>query len=341
MKSLSFLTLFMLLFSFTALAVKGTYAPKEFELPQTCKLTISVEVDGQVRQGICTASFVGKKTFTTAEHCEKAVTENLFLLESKKVTEAPYFQCPGSEKKYSVSPTTYPMKDTRYPEHQDIALLKVEEDIPNLKAMSIPTSGGHIAKLLEDPTKCYINGYGQDNENKSGTLHAAQVVEWDAKPAGFFGGSTEAFKLTKNYADHGDSGGPMYCFDGKNPVLVGVVHGGQNGGGFSTIEKFTKALDWINLVKDSEKPDVQKFNSILKIEDRCSAVDECFAKLNSTAKLSADMKKIFDKVFTNVKSIKNQMVKGENLEEKTIEEAWKSIDEEWKKNNCYNVLYPD
>lgn len=323
----------------TAHAVKGTYASKTHELPQSCKLTFSAEVNGKIFNAICSASFIGNKTFSTAEHCEKYINDHLMLLESKKVKEAPYFECPGVERKIFVK-ETFPIQDARMTEGFDLALMKVDDELPEIKPLSLPKSKEEVSALLKDPTKCFVNGYGRDNEEKSGTLRAIQVVEWDAKPVGVPGVTTESFKLTKNYAQSGDSGGPMFCYDGDRPVLVGVVHGGRGDENYSIIEKITQGLDWMYFVKDNTSPDMRSFRSFIKMEDKCAAVIECFNKLESAAALSHDLKNILKILTTDLQQMKSGLTQGRGLDLKKIDSTWEAFDSAWENQNCYEVLYP-
>lgn len=339
MKNFTLFTIFILLVVPHAHAVKGTYASKEHELAQSCKLTFSAEVNGKIFNAICTASFIGNKTFSTAEHCEKYISDHFALLESKKVKEAPYFECPGVERKIFVK-EAFPIKDARLTEGFDLALMKVDDPLPEVSPLALPKTKDEIAELLKDPTKCFVNGYGRDNENKSGTLRAIQVVEWDAKPIGVPDVTTESFKLTKNYAQNGDSGGPMYCYQGERPILVGVVHGGRGDEDYSIIEKITQGLDWMYFIRDSESPDMKKFRSFVQMEEKCAAVIECFNKLESAAALSHDLKNILKILTSNLTGMKAQLSQGKSLDSKEIDETWDAFDAEWQKNNCYEVLYP-
>lgn len=335
----SFFLFLGLFISVNAQAVKGEYASKEHELPQSCKLTFSAEVNGKIYDAICTASFIGNKTFSTAEHCEKYINDHLMLLESKKVKEAPYFECPGIKRKIFVK-ETFPIKDARLSEGFDLALMKVDDEVPEIKPLSLPKTKGEVEDLLKDPKKCYVNGYGRDNEGKSGTLRAIQVVEWDARPFGVPGVTTQSFKLMKNYAQSGDSGGPMYCYDGERPVLVGVVHGGRGDEDYSIIEKITEGLDWMYFVKDNPSPEIQDFRSFIRMEDKCAAVIECFNKLESAAALSQDLKNILKVLTTDLQKMKFQLSQGKGLDMKQIDSTWEAFDSEWEKQNCYEVLYP-
>ncbi len=327
----------LLLISSYAHAIKGTYSSKDSELPQTCKLTFQVVKEGKTYHAICTATYIGQGSFTTAEHCHGPVEEQLARLENKEIDEAPWYECPGIKRKIPVK-ISYPIERAGYIEKQDIAVMKVDDELKELAPMDLPKSAEEIENLLKDPTKCYISGYGVDNDDKSGTLRSAQVVEWD-KNAGIYGGSTYGFKLTKNYAQFGDSGGPLFCYDGKRPVLVGVTSDGRASLGYSISEKLSQALGWIKYVKASSNPESDQFKNFVKVEEKCTAVEECFAKLQSAAKLSADMKKIFEKLSSDLKNVKTDMAEGK-LEKKKFEEVWDGIDAEWRNNNCYEVLYP-
>jgi hypothetical protein len=89
-----------IIISFSAFAIKGEYT-NDHDLPSTCKLTFFVKREGKILVGTCSGSFIGNKTFITAEHCYDDVVSNQEDFNSHELPQNSFFTCPGSEKNMS------------------------------------------------------------------------------------------------------------------------------------------------------------------------------------------------------------------------------------------------
>lgn len=308
MKRLILLSLFI---TAPLYAIKGEYASSEFELPQSCRLTIPITQNGEEKWGLCSGTYVGNKTFVTAEHCHKYIIQS----STSGAKELPYFQCPGIEKKFPLNlEALYPMRDTKHKERLDIAIIKVEEDIDGLRPMILPTSKEEVEELIAKNENCYINGYGIDNDNKSGTLRAAKTVNISKSTSIIYQTSTQSMTLRENYTQNGDSGGAMYCINSSGEkIFVGVSDAGKKD--FSTVEKISSILDWINNAKSSDTFDSEKFNALLEVQNSCVDLSKCILAKNNTA-LTRDIAAIIEKASLSLK----------NEGEKNVDELYKIVD---------------
>jgi Trypsin len=330
----------LFLISYPALAIKGEYADKSHELASTCKLVLKIfdPVKNKVLSGLCSSSFVGKKSFLTAAHCLSDTNQALSDHKKGLVPEAPYFQCPQSETHYPLI-STVDISSGGNGSDYDFGMIKVK-DSPSIPEIRSPASTQEADELLQDMTKCFINGYGLDNEEKYGTLRAAQVIDLDTKPLSL-GSAPPMVRVKKNFGDHGDSGGPMYCNGKDGPVLIGVIHGKQKSSiQFSDIHRVDKVTDWLSYHRNNENSSNEKFAKIARLEETCQSIDECFAKLEGAAKLSKDMSLILKALNKNVRDVKSKAVAGNEVTQKELDKSWDEMIEVWEKQDCYKVLYP-
>lgn len=335
MKGIAFI---LLIFSMPLWAVKGQYV-EGHDLTSTCKLTFYVKQDNKILTGTCSASFIGNKTFVTAEHCYEDVSQNLQMVRSQEMNQGSFFTCPGSEKKYTAS-NLFPMKNSGLSELQDIAIIKVEEEV-SVGPIKIPKSAEELETLLSDKQNCYISGYGLDNENKYGVLKTARITNIENKPLDIFSsGSRYRVRLRENYADHGDSGGPLYCEGKDGAVLIGVVHGGMKGAIFSDIEKLSVGLDWLNFHKNYDVKDEELFRKVVSTTDMCESLTRCSETLKKINELTADTDKVISVLLKQTGEIRAQIDYGGELNSVTLNDLWEEMIREWEKNNCFKKLYP-
>jgi V8-like Glu-specific endopeptidase len=335
MKSLFLLTLL----STSAFAVKGEYI-QGHDLASTCILTFFVKKGEKVLTGTCSGSFIGNKTFVTAEHCYDEVAHNSEKFQSQQLPQKSFFTCPGSEKKYQVQ-NLFPMKNSRSSEWQDLALIKVEESV-DAPPIQLPKSADEIENALKDKENCYMSGYGLDNEDKYGVLKTARVASLENSPKDLFSvGSTQRVRLRENYTDHGDSGGPLYCKTPNGTILIGAVHGGVKGVKFNDVEKINAALDWINYHKDNANSNEDTFQRVMINSDLCQNLIECSEAMKKLNALSGDVEKVMSKLIKKSDAYKMEVLLGGETLVVKMEEVWEEMIKQWEKNDCYKKLYPD
>lgn len=333
---------FFLLYTLStyAFAIKGKYAAKEEELASSCKLVFQIWDNEKKKalNGLCSASFIGKKSFLTSKHCFGDTAQAIKDHTNGK-TEAPYFQCPEKSTKYSLA-SLINIDSAGFDTNYDLGIIKVskEVEIPEIK---LPTSSLEVEELLKDKSKCFINGYGYDNDGKYGVLKAAQVIEMDTNPLQIDIGAAPSIRIRKNVGVHGDSGGPMYCRTKDGPKLVGLIYGKKAGDvEYTDINRIDKVTDWINYHLNNENSSNDIFRQLRKLSERCEAVETCFTKLESAAKLSKEMSSIIKKLNEEVLTMKISAQSGESHDQKKIDQKWDQIIDVWEKNDCYKVLYP-
>jgi hypothetical protein len=328
-----------LFFSTSALAVKGDYV-QGHDLNSTCRLTFFVKKGEKVLTGTCTGSFIGNKTFVTAEHCYDNVSVNSEKYQSQQLPQNSFFTCPGSEKKYQVK-NLFPMKNSRLSEWQDLALIKVEESV-DAQPLQLPKSSDEIESALKDKDNCYMSGYGLDNEEKYGILKTARVSSLENNPKDPFSvGSTQRVRLRENYPDHGDSGGPLYCKTPNGTILIGAVHGGVKGAKFNDVEKINAALEWINFHKDNEDSNEETFKRVMINSDLCQNLLECSEAMRKLNLLTDDVDKVMTKLIKQNADYKMELLRGGEKSVVKLELIWEELIKQWEQNSCYKKLYPD
>ena len=335
MKILLLLTAFI---STSVLAIRGETI-QGHDLASTCKLTFYVKQDAKVLVGTCTGSFIGKKTFITAEHCFEDVAKNQELFHKKLIPDSSFFTCPGSDKKYEVQ-DLFPNKFSGLDEMQDMAIMKVKNDV-DANPISLPKSPEAMELALIDKEHCYISGYGLDNEEKYGVLKTARLTQVDNRPLDLFNsGSRHRVRLSQNYADHGDSGGPLYCETDQGPVLIGVVHGGIQGTKFSDIEKLSITLDWISFHRDHGDKNEDMFKLVNRTGSMCKSLVECSEALKKINQLTTDTDKIMVQLMKQTQDQRTQILYGGEKSDVKLKDLWNEMIKQWEKNDCYNKLYP-
>lgn len=327
-----------LLISFSAFAIKGEYV-QGHDHPSTCKLTFYIQKHGKVLTGTCSGSFMGNKTFMTAEHCYDDVVINHDQLKAKQVAENSFFTCPGSDKKHVVK-DLFPMKNGRFNELQDLAMLKVEEDL-DIPVLALPKSAEEIETALKDKDNCYISGYGLDNDDKYGVLKTARVSDLEQRPRDIFSaGSSQRVRLRGNYADHGDSGGPLYCETPKGTILVGVVHGGVKGIKFGDIEKVNEVIDWIAYHRDHANSSEELFKQVMINVDLCQSIQQCSDALKKISQLTSDTDKIMQQLLKQSADQRTEVLYGGEKSDVKLKDLWEHMIKEWERNDCFKKLYP-
>lgn len=334
------LTLFTYLVSLNALAIKGEYIKKEVQ--STCRIEAKVPCDKNeagVCTGTCSATYVGKNKVMTADHCrlmvERSNDSNLICPNGKKVV---------IQKSKSSS---YPKG--KYDQSQDIAFLSLGSD-PEVPAMEIVHSETEFNRLISHPENCYLAGYGLDNDEKYGKLKVANVKEVESKNVkrtsnGFYYYAVpEQVKLKQNYADHGDSGGSLFCEEEGKQILMGVLQGGTKGQAWSFSEKLVQARDWMEYVLGPYGEKMELFNVYKNQFGFCNAVSSCLNNLKKTSDFSIDTFKVIVKLFEqyNRKSIQsiNYSIEGQTQYDEQIKQINANIDQ-WSALHkmCYGELY--
>ena len=333
MRILLYLTVFV---STSVLAIKGETLLGH-DLASTCKLTFYVKEGPKVMIGTCTGSFLGNKTFITAEHCFDDVIKNQELNHKKELTQTSFFTCPGSDKKYDVK-ELFPMKNSGLDEQQDMALMKVSTEV-DAQPISLPSSPEAMEEALKDKENCYISGYGLDNEEKYGVLKTARLAVVDNRPLDLFNsGSSHRVRLSKNYADHGDSGGPLYCETPQGPVLIGVVHGGIKGIKFSDIEKLSITLEWINFHRNNVETNEDLFKLVNRTSSMCKFLEECSEALKKINQLTADTDKIMNLLMKQTQDQRTEILYHGEKSDVKLKDLWEEMIKQWEKNDCYQKI---
>lgn len=314
---MKFLILVTLIISHSAFAIKGEYADAKEQLDSSCILTFKFfdKSKNKVSEGLCSSSFIGKKSFITADHCLKNVTR---AMDDLKITkEAPYLKCPGSPTRHSVKRIKDPA-GARLGNDFDIGLIQVESEV-KAEALALPASKAEADSLFKDPSRCFINGYGYDNEDKYGTLRAAQTTEVDP--------SATYLKIRGNTGVHGDSGGPMFCRsqpDGK-PVLVGVIHGAMVTS-YTEIHRVDPITDWIKYHQNGINTSNERFGELNQMLENCSIIENCVA-----SKLSQETGVVIKKLNAQLKTIKANEVNGQVANQKELDSIWDKMMAIWEK----------
>jgi hypothetical protein len=335
MKALFFFSFFI---TTSVFAIKGETI-EGHDLSSTCKLTFYVKQEAKVLVGTCTGSFLGNKTFITAEHCFEDVLKNQELNHKKELIQTSFFTCPGSDKKYEVK-ELFPMKNSGLEEQQDMALMKVTTDV-EAKPISLPTSSDAMEEALKEKQNCYISGYGLDNDEKYGVLKTARLAEVDNRPLDLFNsGSSYRVRLSKNYADHGDSGGPLYCETTQGPVLIGVVHGGIKGIKFSDIEKLSISLEWITFHRDHVETNEDLFKLVNRSSSMCKSLQDCSDALKKINQLTADTDRIMAQLMKETQDQRAEILYHGEKSNVKLNDLWEEMIKQWEKNDCYKKLYP-
>lgn len=327
-----------LIISFSAFAIKGEYI-QDHDLSSTCKLTFFVKQEGKILTGTCTGSFIGNKTFITAEHCYDDVATNQEMFKSQQLPQNSFFTCPGSDKKYVVK-NLFPMKNSHLNELQDMAIIKVEDEV-DAKSIALPKSSEEIETALKDTKNCYVSGYGLDNDEKYGVLKTARVTNLENHPKDIFSvGSSQRVRLRENYADHGDSGGPLYCETPTGTILMGVVHGGVKGVKFGDIEKINAALDWMAYHRDHVDSSEELFNQLMINTDLCHSLGKCSDAMKKISQLTSDADKIMMKLLKQSEEQRVEVLYGNEKSKVKLDDLWEEMIKEWQRNDCFKKLYP-
>jgi hypothetical protein len=324
------------LVSTSVLAIKGETLLGH-DLASTCKLTFYVKEGPKVMVGTCTGSFLGNKTFITAEHCFDDVFKNKELNHKKELSQTSFFTCPGSDKKYDVK-ELFPMKNSGLDEQQDMALMKVSTEV-DAQPIALPSSPEAMEEALKDKDNCYISGYGLDNEEKYGVLKTARLADVNNRPLDLFNsGSSHRVRLSKNYADHGDSGGPLYCETPKGTVLIGVVHGGIKGIKFSDIEKLSISLEWINFHRNNVETNEDLFKLVNRTSSLCKSLEECSEALKKINQLTADTDKIMNLLMKQTQDQRTEILYHGEKSDVKLKDLWDEMIKQWEKNDCYQKI---
>ena len=327
-----------IIISFSAFAIKGEYI-NDHDLSSTCKLTFFVKREDKILVGTCSGSFIGNKTFITAEHCYDDVVSNQEDFKSHELPQNSFFTCPGSEKKYVIK-NLFPMKNSRLNELQDIAMMKVEDEV-DAKSISLPKSSEEAESALKDTKNCYISGYGLDNDDKYGVLKTARVANLENHPKDIFSvGSSQRVRLRENYADHGDSGGPLYCETPSGTILMGVAHGGVKGVKFGDIEKINEALEWIAYHRDHVYSSEELFRQLMVNTDLCHSLGQCSDAMKKIGALASDTDKIMMKLIKKSDQERIEILFGGEKSNVKLLDLWEEMIKEWQRNDCFKKLYP-
>ncbi|MFZ4713697.1 MAG: trypsin-like serine protease [Bacteriovoracaceae bacterium] len=328
----------LLLFSFQAFAIKGEYVDSR-KAGFTCKLTLKARVEGEIREVICTGSFIGNKTFSTADHCLKDVKNQEILFNQKAVTEKAFFTCPDSETHYPVK-DIFSFSDSGHSEYQDLGLLKVENEVSAPKVL-IPDSSEEIETALNDSKNCFIAGYGLDNDNLYGVLKVAQLKNSENKPIDIHHlGSSYRIRLTKNFADHGDSGGPLYCETKRGMILIGATHGGLIGDTFSDTEKLNQSLDWVKYLTSKNNGSDEFFRKYQRIIENCESMALCLNKMKEVGVLTTQVNDVLQIFFAQTRTIRSEVTMGKDVAMTDLDSLWDVFSKQWDGNDCFKKLYP-
>jgi hypothetical protein len=328
----------LLMLVFSAWAIKGEYAPKKFQLPSTCLLKFSIIEKGQTLSGSCSASFLGNKTFITAEHCHKSLETSFSQGTEINGPELPVVICaPDAPVKLSY---THSVNGLGLDHSQDIALFKVEKN-PTIDPIKLAKDSPEIDQLMTN-NDCYINGYGLDNDNKHGVLRAAKVKAFQPKVFSLFGTNNPSmFQIGGgNSADHGDSGGPSFCLDKKGkPVLTGIIHGTDKGSSFTKIERISQVKTLIDFYLNSPTPDLELLKQANKTSNLCTNVMTCLDIMKKSGQLTQDVGNVIAALVQQNEINYSKMVKGQNVELNSFTQTWEEMKNFYVDQGCYEIVY--
>lgn len=327
-----------LLITGSAFGIEGKYASAEKELRSTCKLVFQVwDVDKKkIAAGICSSSFIGNKSFLTAEHCHDTVEQAQADYKNKLTKTQPYFQCPGSEKQYKVL-QTQGFRTSGQAVAQDLGVMKVKEAI-NIRPVELPADAEEANELLAKNKDCFLSGYGYDNDQKYGTLKAASVDTVDVNK------NSPKATIRGNLGVHGDSGGPVYCITDRGPVVVGVIQGGLRGIRATDVDKITTSLTWLVHGRNSKKTVLDSDKEVSLYEDiteTCESVNQCRDKMVEAHKLTKDLEAVIKKLNEQVEVLGVKIKDPEGPGRVQLEKTWKDLVAVWEKEGCYKVIYPE
>ena len=325
-----------LLFTIKSLfAITGNYSSSEFELPSTCKIKFQYkQYDGKKVSGLCSSSFIGHDKFITADHCKEDIWNNL----GQADMPPPMVECPG-EKSFEIERTFNP-SNSGFTNFQDVLLVQTKKKVEGIEAVKIPRDKNHINELLGSKENCYINGYGIDNEGKYGVLKSAQITDMNLKPSTFGQESSgKVVRINGNLGVHGDSGGPLFCKEGKDAYLAGIIHGSITGADFTDIERIDQYIDWLNHIALSGNVDEDFYKAWYGSLGTCESVNKCYDEIQKLGQLTEDVTKIVSKIEENyVRALKDS--KSVNPDKNSAEYLHDSLIEFWTQFDCYNKLYP-
>lgn len=335
MRAILFLCIFI---PTSVFAVKGEYADEQFELKSSCKLKFFAEQAGEILSGTCTASYMGNKSFVTAEHCQDSLIRSFMLSSRENGPEKPYVICDGGEK---IPLTRSDKLDGNSLDYaQDIAFFKTESD-PKVSPIKMASSTEQVNDMMEN-NECYFNGYGLDNDDKHGELRAAKVKSFNAKVFSLFGGSNPfMFEIGGgNTADHGDSGGPVYCLNDKGePIHMGVIHGNEKGSSYTKVERVTQSPELVQFYLNNENPNMDMIKKGIRVKTMCEDMLKCSNAMKELGGLSSDVGDIVSVLSKQTSSIFTNIVQGENVELQTIDQLWDELYKFWDTQDCYDKLY--
>jgi hypothetical protein len=325
-------------------AIKGKYSENNSE--SICKLSFEVPCEKDKTRyckGICTATYIGNKKIISADHCrhsiEWSIKTELLCDNSNPVTVIKSHQFPKNS----------------FDTSQDVALFDLESEPinkktnKNLKSMKIPVSSKHTNELLSHPESCFIAGYGLDNDEKFGTLRTSKVDKLQKDNVlrtnnGFsYYSAKEQVELQGNYADSGDSGGPVYCKNEQGEfVLVAINQGSTKGLDLSYAEKVSAISEWVNFHLGSHSDQTDIFTMFKKQSRMCNSILYCLEELDQ---VSTTSKEILNVIRVLAKDLAKENLRYTDIEKNISSDEvlvkLEEINEQWSliHKQCFDILY--
>ncbi|MFW5887218.1 MAG: trypsin-like serine protease [Bacteriovoracia bacterium] len=318
------LKLFIILaFSIVSLVALSVISDKYHDpsiAKQTCQLIAHTQVwdsttGGHVtRKFRCSATIVGEHEFLTNNHCRPLFMKNLETVVS----------CPSGKKYLIKGELEYASAENNI---QDLHILRTEEKIIT-PPINLPKNKEENLSLMEKSENCYLAGYGINSQGSGGELKVAKIFNWSQSLRG-----SDKRNLYDTYADHGDSGGTIFCtLDGKN-YLVGVPDAKMPGISYSEMELIAPALDWVNYaISPLDPKDNELFVMPSRIARLCSGVKNCSEEVKKIENLSKNVIQILQTMTllgeNNIptwKDISKDKVASSLKEYRELEDAWREL----------------
>jgi len=213
-------------YSFSAFAVVGgEYLDSQNVIAQSTVGLVSYN-EGNTAGYWCTGSIVAPHLILTAAHC---------LSPDRKITKIIFSNDLRDEKAFSVF-ASQRVPNPKFAENArtkgdgwDLGIVRFEEEIPaGFQPIRIPEKKLY-SKLLSYDSTYWLAGFGDHSyfdsssefKLKSATLQFMQYYEKR--------NDIEFFQRTSGALCNGDSGGPLFVFNGDVPYLVGVASVSHSG----------------------------------------------------------------------------------------------------------------